>query len=314
MNIRRRLRPRTKGWKAGVRAGIALALLGLLLVGSSALAHAAPGDEPCVECHSLEARTWEQSAHAATLTGTALPAAQCTACHGAYSEAHPEDDLMALDVSSATCATCHTETYAQWETTIHAGNDVQCIGCHQAHSQDLRLGGQTLCASCHTAPNDDPFHKAHWLAETACIDCHMTGVAAGDELAAPAELLATTAGAQLAIAQQTGFAPLGPDHDFVTVSPRRCLDCHREDVQSTVAGHTAVETRLLQSEQSNSRLSNELDATLRNLRTAQGLTPVALGMGLGLGGMLGILVMLAFARADRGRPEETPSRDWGDES
>ena len=270
----------------------------------------AAGDEPCVECHSLEAGTWEHSAHAAQVGPDGAAAAQCVDCHGAYSEQHPDDDLMALDVSSATCATCHTNTYAQWQTTIHASNDVQCIGCHQAHSQELRLAEQTLCASCHTTPNDDEFHEAHWLADTACIDCHMAGAAPDGQLAAVLD------GANFAIAASAALVPTGPDHDFVTVSPRLCLDCHREDVQSTTSSHTAVEARLLEREQANTMLANQLDATQKNLHTFQGMTPVALGMGLGLGGMLGIVFMLVFARTERTKPEDSASEptDAGDVS
>ena len=128
------------------------------------------------------------------------------------------------------------------------------------------------------------------------------------------QLAAVLDGTNLAIAAPSVLVPSGPDHDFVTVSPRLCLDCHREDVQSTTSSHSAVEARLLEREQANTMLANELDATQKNLRTFQGMTPVALGMGLGLGGMLGIVFMLVFARTERTKPEDAASdtTDAGD--
>lgn len=304
----------------GVRCGFFLFVLMVALLSGGQSARAAEpvttdGEPTCAECHSLETNTWSMSHHAAVDAATGAAAATCTDCHGPYTEQHPDDDLMALDVSSATCATCHTATYTQWEATIHAQNEVQCIGCHQAHSQELRLGAHTLCTSCHTTPQSDPFHKAHWLSDTACTDCHMSGEATdGGAMDAP---LAALEGVTQEIAQRTGaHAPAAPAHDFVSVSARLCLDCHRDDVQASAQNLNTVETRLLESEQTKIVLSNRLEATESNLRAFQGLTPVALGLGLGLGGMLGIVFMLVIAGKDvtlnAGAVDE--QTDLGDES
>lgn len=283
--------------KGGVRLGIGcLLLLAALLVGSPA-ALAAPADpvdeQPCTECHALETETWQHSSHAAVDPTTGAAVARCVDCHGPYGEEHPEDDLMALDVSSMTCATCHAATYTQWSATIHAQNEVQCIGCHQAHSQDLRLTGQTLCTGCHAEPRDDPFHKAHWLGEATCIDCHMAGESTPAAVAGGSNQLMA-----LALASSAILPPASSEHDFVTVSTRHCLDCHREDVRNPDPSGQSMEERLMANKQTSAQLASRLEMTRRNLYTSEGMLPVALGLGLGLGGFLGIVFMLAAARME----------------
>ena len=305
------------------RAGRRLLLL-LLLLGMISRAHvaqAAPvdpgGDQPCVDCHSIEAMTWEASPHAALDPTTGAPGAGCTTCHGRYSEAHPDDDLMALDVSSATCATCHTATYAQWESTIHAQGDVQCISCHQAHSQDLRLDRATLCASCHTTPQDDTFHTAHWLGDVACTDCHMSPPTATGEiaLASAANRQTTLASHQIAAVDAVGDAfSDASTHDFVTVAAPVCLDCHKDDVQSATTGDQPGQISLLAKAETNSQLASQLKSAQSDLRTLRGMTPMALGMGLGMGGILGIVFMLVAAdkpRGDRPSAEHDSEQDDG---
>jgi hypothetical protein len=298
--------------KGGVRIGIGcLLLLAALLVGSPA-ALAAPADPvdepPCTDCHALETQTWQHSSHAAVDPTTGTAVARCVDCHGAYSEEHPEDNLMALDVSSLTCATCHSATYTQWSATIHAQNEVQCIGCHQAHSQDLRLSGQTLCTGCHAEPREDPFHEAHWLGEAACVDCHMAGEAMPMEVAGETnQLMAFAIGSTSFLQPSRILPPNAAEHDFVTVSTGRCLDCHREDVRNPENGGQSIEDRLLASKQTSTQLASSLEITRRNLHTSEGLLPVALGVGLGLGGFLGIAFMLAAARID-------PASRKGDEA
>ncbi len=289
--------------RGGVRIGIGcLLLLAALLAGSPA-ALAGPADsvdeQPCTECHAQETQTWQHSTHAAVDPSTDGAVARCVDCHGAYSEEHPEDDLMALDVSSVTCATCHAATYDQWSATIHARNGVQCIGCHQAHSQDLRLSGQTLCTGCHAEPREDPFHEAHWLGEAACVDCHMAGEAMPREVAGEANQLMAFAVGSTSIRQPSGILPpSAPEHDFVTVSTGRCLDCHREDVRNPENGGQSIEDRLLASKQTSAQLATNLETTRYNLHVSEGMIPIALGLGLGVGGILGIVFMLALARME----------------
>jgi nitrate/TMAO reductase-like tetraheme cytochrome c subunit len=234
-------------------------------------------DQTCADCHEAENEAWHASPHATTIDPlTETGGATCVDCHGEYIEEHPRADMMTLAVDSAICADCHEETFHQWEGTTHAEADVQCISCHLSHSQELRLTDETLCVSCHQQPIEDQFHTAHWVDDVPCSDCHVGQPTAGANALASSDL--------------TGML-LAPSHDFVTVAADSCLDCHREDVQEVSwTAPKADETVRTAS------LATQLHSAQNQLRTMGILTPVALGIGVSLGGFLGIVFMLFVSR------------------
>jgi hypothetical protein len=242
--------------------------------------------QPCESCHSPEAEAWMLSPHANVPVDSDLPGATCEACHGPYIKGHPDNDVMELRVDSSMCQDCHANTFDQWQGTIHADANVQCISCHVSHSQDLRLTDEKLCRACHKESLTDPFHSAHWYVEASCTECHMAGSASSGALA---------------MVGNTGVIT-GDSHDFTSVSSEKCLDCHRTDVAGTGNLLTAQQLALADLRTQTQRVA-ELDAQLEAARqstsTLQVMTPMTLGFGIGIGGMLGIILMLVLSRLGR---------------
>jgi len=246
-----------------------------------------PENEAGCGCHSLERETWEMSPHA-TLLDNGQPAAACETCHGAYVRGHPEEGLVTIKTDSSACIECHDTTAAQWEGTIHAEAGVQCIGCHVAHSQNLRLEEEQLCRSCHHESLDDPLHTAHWLADATCTSCHLS-----EEVPAHNVALASTDPA-------LGFVST-PVHDFITVSAAKCLDCHREQVTTGQPANASYTTRqeLLTTAAEAPILRTRLQEAENSERTLALLSPLTLGFGMSLGGILGIAFVLVMVRMNR---------------
>jgi hypothetical protein len=268
----------------------ALCLLLFTATGASAQAivqDTMPENEAGCGCHSLELETWEMSPHAALLEN-GEPVAACETCHGAYVRGHPDAGMIALDTDSSVCTDCHAGTAEQWEGTVHAEAGVQCIGCHVAHSQNLRLDDQQLCRSCHREALDDPLHTAHWLADATCTSCHLSEAQPVANVA-----LASTD-------PSMGFMTT-PVHDFVTVSAAKCLDCHREQVTTGQPANASFTTQqmLLTTAAEAPILRTQLAAAQNNERTLALLSPLTLGFGMSLGGLLGIAFVLVIVRMNR---------------
>ena len=274
-----------------VRNGLLMSIVVLCLVLFTATVVSAqdtlPENEAGCGCHSMEKETWEMSPHAGLLDdGT--PIAACETCHGAYVRGHPDEGMIMLDTDSSVCIACHAGTAEQWTDTVHAEAGVQCIGCHVAHSQNLRLEDQQLCRSCHQEALADPLHTAHWLADAACTSCHLSE-------AQPA--------ANAAIASNDpshGFLST-PVHDFTTVSAARCLDCHREQVTAGTPANASFTTQqaLLTTAAEVPALRTRVLSAENTERTLALLSPLALGFGISLGGILGIAFVLVIVRLNR---------------
>ncbi len=255
-----------------------------LLLFSTALAQATEDEitKPCASCHSQEADAWQQSMHATD--GTVDQGAACTTCHGDYVRGHPDDEAMPLKVDSSMCVDCHKTTHEQWQDSIHASADVQCISCHAPHSQQMRLTDERLCKSCHQSSLDDSLHSAHWDSDATCTSCHMTIGPETEAIASSDPALATL---------------LTPDHDFVSVSSRNCLTCHREDV-SAADGRISYDQELRNAKQTSEQQVHDLAAELKSVETTNrslfALSLANLGFGVGIGGMLGVALMLVLAR------------------
>jgi len=244
--------------------------------------------QPCAECHTEEAATWQGSPHAAILPDSdGLSSATCENCHGEYIEGHPDTGTMTLMADSSVCRQCHTDTAREWQDSLHAQEGVQCIGCHLSHSQTLRLTDQTLCTACHQNPHlTDATYQS---GDAGCLDCH--SITSGHQAI-------TQAGSVYCLPQ--------PDHNIQPATSLNCLTCHP---QQTI--HQA--TSPLQGMQVAARppaieaADNSQPDQLRQLQEAeqkigalQQLTVFSLGAGLGLGALLGIIFMLAFGCVTQG--------------
>jgi hypothetical protein len=191
---------------------------------------------------------------------------------------------MSLSVDSSSCNDCHADTFSQWDASYHASEGVQCISCHKPHSQQLRLTDESLCQSCHRESLDDSFHTAHWQGDVTCTSCHladtphMTLVSSSDPAAG---------------------AVAAPSHDFVTVSPQNCLDCHSDAVTSTPPAGAGPTQPVAED-----TAAAEADGDLNIQRAARNFATLAaanLGFGLGIGGILGIVFMLVAGAHSWGR-------------
>ena len=273
----------------GGRSRLALAVCFALIGGAIWLAMPAsaraqdtitdsPDTKPCTSCHSDEADAWDASPHATLVdpaTGHAL--ATCTTCHGDYVRGHPDEAAVPIVVDSSSCKDCHTETWQQWENSTHGEQGVQCISCHLVHSQKMRLTDERLCTSCHRESLDDTMHQAHWEDNATCTDCHM---------ASP-----TTANATVASAGNQLFEMHAPSHDFVSVSSQKCLDCHRADATRAVA-REATTSRVSTAAAAAPQLAKAQETN----RSLAFMSVANLGFGVGIGGILGIIFMIAYAR------------------
>jgi predicted CXXCH cytochrome family protein len=271
-----------------------IACLGVASPTRLAAAPAAPAAvEQCDGCHTAEAEAWLRSPHGVAATGASgLPSATCEECHGAYVRGHPDDDRMRLPADSAMCESCHTPTFGQWQDSVHAQAGVQCIGCHLSHSQALRLDEQTLCLSCHRDSLDDGFHISHQVAAVPCVDCHLAP--------STAPLVTTSAGGA------TQITIPAPNHDFVTVAAGSCIECHSEDVRSAAAsalGGQMTPVELLEVANRVPALTSDLAAAHETNRSLVGVTIASLGLGLGAGGMMGIVLVLAVGYVMQRRPK-----------
>jgi hypothetical protein len=237
-----------------------------------------PNTKPCSSCHSEEAEAWDASPHGDLVdpeTGHAL--ATCTTCHGEYVRGHPDEDSIPLVVDSSSCKDCHEETWSQWENSIHGAEGVQCISCHLVHSLEMRISDDRLCTSCHRESLDDTLHQAHWTGTATCTDCHM----ASDD----------TLGQSVVTVDNQLIETHGSSHDFVSVSASKCLDCHREDVNNPAGSAETAQTIAAVD-----AFAPELEQAQQVNRTLGVLSLANLGFGIGIGGILGIIFMIAYAR------------------
>jgi formate-dependent nitrite reductase cytochrome c552 subunit len=177
---------------------------------------------------------------------------------------------MQLGVDSASCKTCHAETYEQWEHSSHGQANVQCISCHLSHSQEFRLTDEALCETCHRDQLNDFAHSTHTGAELACTDCHLS--MASRNLTGSAGLTEVTGGGD------------PPNHNFVVTS-QTCIDCH-ERAPAKSAFHTPEPHPT--GEAQVAEMAARLKTTEQSNLSLKGMSVGGLGAGLGIGGMLGI--------------------------
>ncbi|GAB4540460.1 MAG: hypothetical protein Kow0063_30260 [Anaerolineae bacterium] len=314
---------------------IVLIVLSGLLLPATALAEPPEpgyqGPEKCAECHSAETEAWQDSPHAQAMkdvdesvllacnggAGVAKcsclachttdfnPVARtyeyagvsCEACHGPYVEGHPRDGVMRMDVDSSICRDCHVTTYEQWQSSPHAQADVQCIGCHLSHSQDFRLTDEALCGACHRDQLKDFAHTAHESAQVGCTDCHLSSTPAHSTEALATEALAS---ADLSVGPPTSL----PSHSFSAVSSQACVNCHGQTIHKVPPrdpGTQATTLRLLAMADRAPELAAQLESAEQANKTLRVMTLVSLGLGMGIGGMMGIVFMLAVGYVLQGR-------------
>jgi formate-dependent nitrite reductase cytochrome c552 subunit len=286
-------------WLALV-SGLAVLLSFVLPPTTSAAPPPPPlGAEKCAKCHEPETDAWQNSPHAIAIGEGDQLRATCEGCHGPYVKGHPKAGLMKLTVDSSVCADCHSSTFGQWEGSIHAQAGVQCIGCHRSHSQELRLTDEALCGSCHRDRLNDFSHTTHGMAGVSCTDCHMSSAA-------------THAISTLVSNGEPGNKKMAPGHSFEAVSAENCINCHGQSVAISpdncvnchgqfVHGDKSLQTSVnpmadmqpLAKPDCPPELETKLELAQQTNKSLQTIAPVSLGLGMGIGGMLGIIFVMA---------------------
>lgn len=279
------------------------------------------GPEKCAECHYAETQQWYDSGHAQALLDaensmqlacageggfmdcsclechtTAFDPVQgtyahrgvtCEACHGTYLEDHPANGPMVLSSDSKLCQSCHVDTHAQWAASPHGGAEVGCTSCHQVHSQGLRLEEQDLCDSCHRDQHQGPVHIAHVGKGADCVDCHLSHEYEPDYLE----------GAETRVMDVVD-RPNVASHTFSVSSTEACVSCHTEGAGlQQVVYSDAVSERA-------SQLALELDQVQDENRSLKTVSVVALGAGLGVGVLMGVIFVLAVGFIFQGRSRQ----------
>lgn len=168
---------------------------------------AAGKPEACLECHVTgydpQTKTWQADG------------ITCVSCHSPVPANHPKDP-MPVEHTGKKCGECHTETYFEWEVSVHRQQNVDCSSCHDPHKTSLVTNKpDDLCSSCHQQRAENFSHSAHSLKGLQCEDCHMT---------------------PLSPTGQEGHAKR--DHSFF-VSLKSCNSCHKYDMHDPSQVHPA---------------------------------------------------------------------------
>ncbi len=243
----------------------------------------------CMECHESEYAEWLDSSHALTTLNENFQAVYaengqptyclrchasgvdatnatvqhegvvCSSCHIIEGEHPPAPATMGTNVT--TCAACHSgghaSAYEEWLASEHQTAGVDCVDCHNAHTNEMLLGDvNTTCGDCHAGAMEDEVHMGE---DMICTDCHMTP--------------------RQTVTDPTMLTLTGHSMD---ISPDVCADCHGSTHELTVsadieAGEDAAEIAALQSD----------------LETWQATAEENLTSGL-LGGAIGVLLVLGM--------------------
>lgn len=162
----------------------------------------------CLSCHvtGYDARTGNWEGEGVT----------CDRCHNPVPDNHPQEP-MPVARSADLCGECHTETFFQWQASVHRQKDLGCETCHDPHGSQLLAEDEAgLCASCHKARSSDFSHTQHSQEGLACADCHMADL--GEQV------------------NQANGNKGNTDHSFF-VSLDTCNGCHVYQMHDPVAVH-----------------------------------------------------------------------------
>lgn len=153
----------------------------------------------CLACHTTNymSSTGEYSAEGVV----------CESCHGNPPADHPPQ-VVPIKADTDYCGSCHTTTLSEWRTTGHAAADVDCMDCHDPHSQKaLFEDPDEMCLNCHTEDDMGVYlEDIHVQKDIGCVDCHA--------LVIPPE-----------VPPDDGIVPTGHSFD---ITPATCVACHTD--------------------------------------------------------------------------------------
>lgn len=130
-----------------------------------------PGE--CLSCHTTG---YDTSTGQFVFAGVS-----CEACHGPYRSGHPNESMM-IAAAEDLCGACHPSTLFEWQSSRHGQVGVDCVACHEVHTQKTREAVVTnaLCAGCHEDRTGDELHGTHLAVNVHCVDCHLSRPENGD--------------------------------------------------------------------------------------------------------------------------------------
>jgi hypothetical protein len=97
-----------------------------------------------------------------------------------------------------------------------------------------------------------------------------------------------------------------PSHSFTVVSSEACVACHGQTIHEVAQREKPTQVanaELLAMAERAPELVAELEVQQQANKSLQVMTVVSLGLGLGIGGMLGIVFMLALGYIIQRRPK-----------
>lgn len=230
----------------------------------------------CMACHTTgfdpETGDW------------AVEGIDCVVCHDAEAVDHPKDIMPTAD-SAASCGSCHEETFAEWEKSIHGERALDCVNCHNAHTTSLlEENSQTLCQTCHKEESHFYGFTAHAEEGLLCTDCHLRVSDA---------------------AMGLGEGHSQRVHTF-QVDLHSCTQCHGEEMHYPVreATHLPGEDEVVQSGVED--VGNPVDRVEALARTPDDASPftylLAIVVGLGVGITISPVLEGVYRRLKR-RPQ-----------
>jgi hypothetical protein len=267
------------------------------------------GSETCAACHQAEYEEWNTSKHAGAFSTTfiayrrqqgnppeclachttgfdpgrrtyAFAGVSCESCHGVMQPDHPEAASMILPVDSSACATCHRQTFLEWQLSGHAKSGVRCFDCHAVHRQGLRQPEtEQQCGACHAQRLEDFAHATHHAQGLTCATCHMPQP------------------------RTTGMGGTGaPGHSFF-VGAETCAACHEEMVHKSHKIPTLTEQVEQLAHQEQAQRAEALQQRMQQLEWAldvQRSWTVKLALGLWVVGLVMGAGWLAWRRRRNG--------------
>lgn len=142
--------------------------------------------EQCLNCHEIQVKSFQKTAHA--------EAGSCFACHGdahAHLEKNGEPHTivnpgnLSLKKGNAICTQCHEEKTRDAQDSLKASaSEHDRLSCSQCHSPHLTSSGQPMvldsfdtdlgvnCASCHEMNAEKLWNSQHGQHGISCKDCH----------------------------------------------------------------------------------------------------------------------------------------------
>lgn len=131
--------------------------------------------QDCLECHEQAGELWETSPHREGNIS-------CVVCHklADVEGTHPDTAKYTVESEETTCLVCHAEVAGhnvagQLAISQHGQVGLNCISCHEQHSQGLKLavGSRTVCENCHKDETKVMLESTHFAAGLSCVNCHM---------------------------------------------------------------------------------------------------------------------------------------------